>query len=174
VDARIVEIVDLSKLELEASVGAAESLQLQVGQSARLSVDGRPEPIAARIVRINPNATPGNRSVIAYLALADSAGLRQGLFAQGTVAISSTTALALPLSAVRTDKPLPYVQILVDGKVQHQTVTLGARGIGSDAGKADAPLMVAVEGLAAGAQVLAGTVGPLRPGSAISLGAATP
>ena len=30
VDARIVEIVDLSKLELEASVGAAESLQLQV------------------------------------------------------------------------------------------------------------------------------------------------
>jgi len=174
VDARIVEIVDLSKLELEASVGAAESLQLQVGQSARLSVDGRPEPIAARIVRINPNATPGNRSVIAYLALADSAGLRQGLFAQGTVAISSTTALALPLSAVRSDKPLPYVQILVDGKVQHQPVTLGARGIGADAGKADAPFMVAVEGLAAGAQVLAGTVGPLRPGSAISLGAATP
>jgi hypothetical protein len=166
--------VDLSKLELEASVGVAESLQLQVGQSARLSVDGRPEPIAARIVRINPNATPGNRSVIAYLALADSAGLRQGLFAQGTVAISSTTALALPLSAVRTDKPLPYVQLLVDGKVQHQTVTLGARGIGADAGKADAPFMVAVEGLAAGAQVLAGTVGPLRPGSAISLGAATP
>jgi RND family efflux transporter MFP subunit len=174
VDARIVEIVDLSKLELEASVGAAESLQLQVGQSARLSVDGMSAPIAARIVRINPNATPGNRSVIAYLTLADNAGLRQGLFAQGTVAVSSTTALALPLSAVRTDKPLPYVQLLVDGKVQHQTVTLGARGISADAGKADAPIWVAVEGLAAGAKVLAGTVGPLRPDSAIRIGAATP
>ena len=88
--------------------------------------------------------------------------------------MSLRSALALPLSAVRTDKPLPYVQLLVDGKVQHQPVTLGARGIGADASKADAPFMVAVEGLAAGAQVLAGTVGPLRPGSAISLGAATP
>ena len=46
--------------------------------------------------------------------------------------------------------------------------------IGADAGKADAPLLVAVEGLAAGAQVLAGTVGPLRPGSVVSVGAATP
>jgi hypothetical protein len=66
------------------------------------------------------------------------------------------------------------VQTLVDGKVQHQTVALGARGIGADAGKADAPLMVAVDGLAAGAQVLAGTVGPLRPGSVVRVGAATP
>ena len=112
--------------------------------------------------------------MIAYLALADGAGLRQGLFAQGTVAVSSATALALPLSAVRTDKPLPYVQILLDGKVQHQTVTLGVRGIGADAGKADAPLLVALDGLAAGAQVLAGTVGPLRPGSVVRVGAATP
>jgi len=171
VDARIVEIVDLSKLELEASVGAAESVQLAVGQSATLMVDGLATPIAARVARINPSATAGNRSVIAYLALTDGAGLRQGLFAQGTVAVSSTTALALPVSAVRTDKPLPYVQVLVDGKVQHQTVTLGARGTAAPSSGPNPPLLVAVDGLAAGAQVLAGSVGALRPGSAVSLAA---
>jgi RND family efflux transporter MFP subunit len=171
VDARIVEIVDLSKLELEASVGAAESVQLAVGQSATLTVDGVAAPIGARVARINPSATAGNRSVIAYLALTDGAGLRQGLFAQGTVAVSSTTALALPVSAVRTDKPLPYVQVLVDGKVQHQTVTLGARGTAAPSSGPNPPLLVAVDGLAAGAQVLAGSVGALRPGSAVSLAA---
>ena len=171
VDARIVEIVDLSKLELEASVGAAESVQLAVGQIATLMVDGVAAPIGARVVRINPSATAGNRSVIAYLALTDGAGLRQGLFAQGTVAVSSTTALALPVSAVRTDKPLPYVQVLVDGKVQHQTVTLGARGTAAPSSGPNPPLLVAVDGLAAGAQVLAGSVGALRPGSAVSLAA---
>jgi RND family efflux transporter MFP subunit len=171
VDTRIVEIVDLSKLELEASVGAADSVQLQVGQSARLTVDGIATPIAARVARINPNAAPGSRSVIAYLALADSKGLRQGLFAQGTVAVASITALTLPVSAVRTDKPLPYVQMLVDGKVQHQNVTLGVRGTAPDGSGPNPPLLVAVEGIAAGAQVLAGSVGPLRPGSAVSLAA---
>ena len=157
-----------------ATLPAADSVRLRVGQTAVLDVEGAPGRITARVTRINPSAQAGSRSVVAYLSVQAQAGLRQGLFAQGAVAISSTTALALPLSAVRTDKPLPYVQLLVDGKVQHQTVTLGARGISADAGKADAPLMVAVEGLAAGAQVLAGTVGPLRPGSAISIGAATP
>lgn len=171
VDARMLEIVDLSRLELEASVAAADSVQLQVGQSARLSVEGIATPIAARVARINPNAAPGNRAVIAYLTLADSTGLRQGLFAQGTVAVASVTALALPLSAVRTDKPLPYVQMLVDGTVQHQTVVLGARGTGAADGGPNPPLLVELQGLSAGAQVLAGSVGPLRPGSAVSLAA---
>lgn len=169
VDARILEIVDLSKLELEASVGAADSVQLQVGQSARLTVDGVTTPIAARVARISPNAAPGSRAVIAYLALADSTGLRQGLFAQGTVAVASVTALALPISAVRTDRPQPYVQVLVDGKVQHQNVTLGARGSADAGGGSNPQLLVAVEGIAAGTQVLAGSVGPLRPGSAVSV-----
>jgi hypothetical protein len=84
------------------------------------------------VARINPSAQAGSRSVLAYLALADTTGLRQGLFAQGTVATGSASALAVPLSAVRTDKPSPYVQVVENGKVVHKPVTPGARG---EAGK---------------------------------------
>ena len=87
-------------------------------------MEGSPRPVAARVVRINPSAQAGSRSVLAYLSLADPAGLRQGLFAQGTLAVGRASALAVPLSAVRTDKP--FVQVVEDNKVAHKPVQTGA------------------------------------------------
>lgn len=161
VDARIVEIVDLSSLELEASLSAADSLGVHVGQSARLTVEGAAQPIAAKVVRINPSAVAGSRSVLAYLALESNTGLRQGLFAQGTLGTGSLKTLALPLSAVRTDKPQPYVQLVVNQQVVHQTVVPGAQG------EWEGQTMVAVPGLADDAQVLQGRVGAVRAGTLV-------
>jgi RND family efflux transporter MFP subunit len=128
VDARIVEIVDLSKLELEANLSATDSLNVKVGQTAQLTIEGAATRVKATVVRVNPSAVAGSRAVLAYLAIDSSANLRQGLFAQGTLATGSTRTLAVPLSAVRTDKPLPYVQAIVNGSIVHQTVVLGAKG----------------------------------------------
>jgi hypothetical protein len=75
--------------------------------------------------------------------------------------------LALPLSAVRTDKPLPYVQTVADGKVLHQTVELGPRGQWGE------QTMAGVKGLAAGTNVLAGSVGGLREGTLVKLNQGT-
>jgi RND family efflux transporter MFP subunit len=161
VDGRVIEIVDLSRLELEAALGAADSVQVRVGQEATLQVEGSPRPIAARVARINPTAQAGSRSVLAYLVLADTTGLRQGLFAQGTLSVGRTSGLAVPLSAVRTDKPAPYVQVVEDGKVVHQAVLPGARG------EAERETWVAVTGLAAGASVIRGHVGQLREGTMV-------
>jgi len=160
-DARVIEIVDLSRLELEASLSAADSLELQVGQQAALQVEGSAKPLPARVVRINPSAQAGSRSVLAYLALADTTGLRQGLFAQGTVATGRAAALAVPLPAVRTDKPSPYVQVVENGKVAHKAVTPGARG------ESDKETWVGVSGLQPGAMVIRGHVGPLREGTVV-------
>jgi RND family efflux transporter MFP subunit len=161
IDGRVIEIVDLSRLELEATLSAADSLEVRVGQEAKLQVEGRTQPIAARVARINPSAQAGSRSVLAYLALTDTSGLRQGLFAQGSLAIGRVPALAVPLSAVRTDKPAPYVQVVEDNKVAHRAVQAGARG------EADQESWVAVEGLQPGAVVIRGHVGPLREGTAV-------
>ena len=161
IDGRVIEIVDLSRLELEATLTAADSVEVSVGQQALLQVEGSPRPVAARVVRINPSAQAGSRSVLAYLSLADPAGLRQGLFAQGTLAVGRASALAVPLSAVRTDKPAPYVQVVEDNKVAHKPVQTGARG------EAEKDSWVAVQGLQPGAAVIRGHVGLLREGTAV-------
>ena len=73
------------------------------------------------------------------------------------------TALALPLSAVRIDKPAPYVQVVTDNRIAHRAVETGQRG------NVDGQTMVAVTGIADGTLVVAGTLGPLREGTAVRL-----
>ena len=172
IEARVVEIVDLNRLELEASLEAADSLQVKIGQTAELAVEGSRQTLLAKVVRINPSALAGSRAVLAYLSVTpDAMELRQGLFAQGTLQIGSLRTLALPVSAVRTDKAMPYVQVLVPAagaatqgqQVLHQTVRLGSRStVGGES-------MVGVEGVAEGSTVLAGSVGMLREGTLTKL-----
>ena len=165
IDARIVEIVDLSRLELEATLSAAESTQIQVGQNAELQIEGSPKTVAAKLVRINPSAQAGSRSVLAYLSIdntkPDALPLRQGLFAQGTLGTARTSLLAVPLSSVRTDRPAPYVQAIDNGKVAYKTVELSARGtaVGTD--------VVAIKGLAENTPVILGNIGTLREGTSV-------
>ncbi len=166
VDARIVEIVDLSRMEIEAALSAADSVGVRVGQQAQLQVEGHAQPLPARVARINPSTQAGSRSVLVYLQLKPQTGLRQGLFAQGTLGTERLKTLAVPLQAVRTDKPQPYVQVVQGQQVRHVTVTLGARG------QAEGQDMVAVGGLPEGSTVLAGAVGPLREGTTVRYTAA--
>lgn len=160
VDARIVEIVNGAKLELEAALNPADSLLVRPGQSALLRLDGSPQPIRARVARINPTANASTRTVTAYLAIENNAGLRQGLFAQGELATGSANkALAIPLNSVRTDKPQPYVQILKDGKVEHLRVEITQRSQWQGVAYA------AIEGVPLDTPVLAGTLGAVRAGT---------
>ena len=164
-EARIVEIVDLSRLELEASISPADSVAVRVGQQALLRIEGVAQPIAATVARINPSAQAGSRSVLIYLTVAAQPGLRQGLFAQGQLATETQRALAVPLNAVRTDKPLPYVQVVEGDRIAHRTVQTGVRG------QVDGELWVAVQGVADGARVLRGAAGVVREGTQVKLAA---
>ncbi len=161
VDARIVEIVDLSRMELEAAVSAGDAPQVRVGQGALLRLEGSAEPVKARVARINPSTQAGSRSVLVYLAVEPAAALRQGLFAEGTLGTAQVSALAVPVSALRTDKPEPYVQVVEDNRIAHKPVKPGVRG--DAAGEA----MVAVAGIAENALVVTGGVGMLRQGTAV-------
>lgn len=165
VDARVIEIVDLSRLELEATLSAADSVAVRVGQQATLQIEGNSQPVTARVVRINPSAQAGSRSVLVYLGLDRVDGLRQGLFAQGTLGTSRTSAVAVPLTAMRTDRPAPYVQVVENDKVAHKPVDAGARG--RDEKDAGGELLVAVQGIPAGTLVIQGSVGSLREGTAV-------
>ncbi len=174
VDVRVLEIVDLSRLELEASISPADALAVRPGQRATLQIEGSTQTVTATVARINPSAQGGSRSVLAYLSInntpaanstAQPSGLRQGLFARGTLGTTRISALAVPLSAVRTDKPSPYVQVVENSQVAHKPVELGVRG--NSVADAGSGAMVAVKGLTENAVVIAGAVGALREGTAV-------
>lgn len=175
IDGRIVEIVDLSRLELEAQIAPEDVVQLRVGQAATLQIDGLQQPISARVVRINPSAQAGSRAVLAYLELAADAaslGVRQGLFARGSIELARREALVVPASALRFDQAKPYVLVVEGGKAVARVVSTGARGDVAVGGKTE-PAVEITSGLEPGAAVLRGTVGALREGTLVKLPAQT-
>ena len=163
IDARIVEIVDLSRLELEANLAASDSVAVRIGQTASLQIEGNTKSVNARVTRINPTATAGSRSVLVYLTLENAQGLRQGMFAQGTLATVMLKTLAVPKASIRTDKPAPYVQVIENKKIAHKTVTLGSKG------EFEGSEYVAVQGLSENSVVLQGNVGMVREGIAATM-----
>ena len=170
VDTRIIEVVDLSRLELEALLNPADSVAVQVGQKAQLTIEGVGAPVPATVVRISPSAQAGSRTVPVYLRVEQAPGatpLRQGLFVQGTLDTGRADVLAVPLDAVRTDKPAPYLQVLKDGRVAYAEVKTGNRAV------VDGQTLMAVEGVPEGTAVIAGRIGQLREGTAVTLAAST-
>lgn len=158
IEARLVEVINLSQLELEAALTAEDASLVRVGMTAQLKVEGVDTPITAKVLRINPSAQTGSRSILMYLGIKGREGLRQGQFAQGSLGTQTVQAIAVPLDSVRTDKPQPYVQVVQDGKVAHITVRTDVRSEG------ERESLVAVTGVAEGTQVLTGSVGPVREG----------
>jgi RND family efflux transporter MFP subunit len=169
IEARLVEVINLSQLEMEAALTAEDASRVRVGMTAQLQVEGVAQPVPAKVLRINPSAQTGSRSVLVYLGIQGREGLRQGLFAQGSLGTQSLQVLAVPVSSVRTDKPQPYVQVVQDGKLVHITVRTAERSEGEQQS------LVAVTGVAEGAQVLSGSVGAVREGVQVKFTAqATP
>ena len=162
IDTKLVEIVDLARIEVESALAPEDVAALTIGRSATLQVDGIAAPVAARVARINPSAQAGTRAIMVYLAVEPQPALRQGLFARGTIELDRKRALALPLSAVRTDQARPYVMLVRDGRAAAMPVTLGARGaIGGE------PWVEIAAGLGEGAQVLGASTGVVRDGTPV-------
>ena len=169
IDGRVLEVVDLSRLELEALLSPADSLAVRVGQKAQLQIEGSTEPVVATVARINPSAQAGSRTVPVYLAIAQNRGapaLRQSLFVQGLLDTGRADVLTVPLDAVRTDKPAPYIQAVQGGKVAYLPVKTGARAV------VDGQTLVAIEGAPEGTVVVSGRMGQLREGTAVTTAAA--
>ena len=165
VEARILELIDTSAFELEAALSPADASRVQTGQTVLLRVEGMAVPVSARVARISPSVQAGSRNVLVYLQLSATAGLRQGLFAQGHIEVASTQGVAVPQSSVRNDKPQPYVQLIEQGKVVHRTVALNTAGISASTGE---PLWLLPE-LAEGSPVLRAQAGLIREGTEVRL-----
>jgi RND family efflux transporter MFP subunit len=168
-DAKVVSIVDLSRLQLEAPVPPAAIGQVRVGQAMNFRVEGFGErEFAGRIERINPAATAGSRSISVYAVIDNREGLlRGGMFAQGALTLSHIDgALAVPASAVREEIGQTFVYAIADGLVKKRNVKVGA----PDA----AGRVQVLDGLAAGDRIVRVNLGSLREGVAARLSGPQP
>ena len=168
VDSRIVEIVDLAQLELPAAIPAERAGALRVGQRARLQVDGVPQPLDARVARINPATQGGTRAIVAYLRVEPAPGLRQGQFARGSVEVEQAVVLALPQNTLRSERSTPQVLVAEDGRAVARPLRLGRRGE-ADFGAGPEAAVEVQDGLGDGALVLRPSVGNLPAGALLRL-----
>ena len=166
IDTKVVEIVNLEQFEIEAALPAQDAASVKTGMKAELQIEGADQAVTATVLRINPSAQTGSRSVLVYLGVPGREGLRQGAFAQGTLGTRKVEAIAVPLGSVRTDKPQPYVQLIEGDSVRHVQVQTGARL------QAGSQTRVVVTGLTDGARVLAPGVGAMREGVKVKPAAA--
>jgi RND family efflux transporter MFP subunit len=175
-DGRVVEVVDLSALELEAAVPAQDVTQVKVGQAASVVPDGMTQAVQGAVARIAPATQGVSRNVMVYIKLAPQAGapLKQGMFAQGLLKIGNAAdQLAVPVNAVRVDEPQPYVWLLSGGaeganKLVKRVVTLGART------QTDTDTLISISsGLANNERILRGGISSIADNTLVSIASVT-
>ncbi len=160
-DMSIMQIVDLSRMELEASVPVSEIPGIKIGQEISFSVDGFADrKFQGKVERINPSADAGSRSISVFLALPNpEQALKGGMFATGKLAAQSRSAVnAVPLVALREEGGQSYVFVIEKDKIERKSVTAGTRNI-------DMGMVEIREGLDIGAQVVAVKMDGLKPGA---------
>jgi membrane fusion protein (multidrug efflux system) len=164
-DSPVFSIVDLKQLTLDAQVPASDIPRVKVGQEVQFRVDGfGAQNFAGKVVRINPSTEAGSRAMIVYIGVDNGNGLlRAGMFAKGAITTEKSAARPLlPLTAVRKEKGDDVVYRIDGGKVVAQPVKLGLRN-------GDEGLVEVLDGVDAGATVLALPLDGIKPGSRVKL-----
>ncbi|MBK9522631.1 MAG: efflux RND transporter periplasmic adaptor subunit [Rhodocyclaceae bacterium] len=129
-DAPIVNIVNLSRLELEAAIPASDIPGVVIGQSVRFRVDGFGErQFEGKIERINPVAEPGSRAIKLFVAVPNpDYSLKGGMFAEGVVMLAqAAVSPVIPYSAVFEEAGQSYVFTIESGKLAKHAVTVGQK-----------------------------------------------
>lgn len=166
VDGKLLDVVDLSKMELEVAVPTSDILSIAPGQEVAVKVEGLAQPMPARVARINPATQAGSRSIMAYLQLDNPQSLlRAGMFGEARLTLSKKSGvLALPQSALQGNGDSFFVYAIEGDKLERKTVQTGVTG--SDG---DAVLVEITGGLAPGAQVVRRNLGNLPTGATVKV-----
>ncbi|WP_245549214.1 efflux RND transporter periplasmic adaptor subunit [Noviherbaspirillum massiliense] len=165
-DNRLLDIVDLRQMEMEAAVPAADIVNITIGQEVQVRVEGLSAPLTGTVVRINPSTQSGSRSILTYVQIANPQGLlRAGMFGEAQLTIARKAGvLTVPQSAIQSDAGQTYVYAIENGKLLQKPVELGMRG---DDGGGNA--VEILKGLESGAQIVRNNLGTLRTGTPIRI-----
>ena len=159
-------IIDPSSMRLEAAVPSDDLRSLRVGAPVQFQVRGYDEPLVGRIERIAPQADATTRQVPIFVALPNESGrLLAGLFAEGRVISEAASGLVVPLNAVNSSGPAPWVLRVAGGKTEKVDVQLGLRDERTER-------VQIVAGVNDGDILLRGAAQGITPGTPVQVGGA--
>ncbi len=165
-DNKLLDIVDLRKMELEAAVPTSDIASVSRDQRVVLRIEGLPQTFEGKVVRINPATQAGSRSVLVYVQVNNPDGLlRAGMFAEAQLILTSKPGvLALPQNALRKDGQSAYVYVIEGDRLARKPVVPGMNGR-----RGNEYLTEIVSGLDFGAKVVATDMGSLQPGTQVRM-----
>lgn len=160
VDMKLLSLVDLARMELEAAVPASEIPSVAAGQEVAFRVEGFGErSFTGRVARIAPQSTAGSRSILVYIDMPNVDGtLKGGMFAKGNLTLTRRdSVVAAPIAALREERGDTVVYAIKDGRLARLPVKTGARND-------DEAWAEITQGLEAGVQVIKTNLGIMNPG----------
>jgi membrane fusion protein, multidrug efflux system len=169
-NAELLQLVDMSTVEVAASVPTSRISDIAIGQVARLRFEGVGERVfEGRVARIAPEAETGSRAITVFVTLPNTDGaIRGGMFAVGEIAVETMErVVALSPAAIRQDEAGAFVLAARDGRLERQAVETGA----------DLPregLVVVRSGVAAGETVVVAPLPDLKAETAVTIEGAGP
>jgi RND family efflux transporter MFP subunit len=156
--------VDLTRMELQGNAPVGAASELKPGQAVGIRVDGIPgRTFEGKVVRINPVADEGTRTIRAYSIIDNSDGvLLGGMFATGSVVVGEIDeALAVSTVALREDADGNHLLRIADGRLLRTPVETGGTWAGG--------LTQITGGLAAGETIVAAPLPELQDGDAVKI-----
>jgi len=166
VDNKLLDVVDLRQMELEAPVPTADILKVKLGQEVLVRVEGLPDAVAGKVVRINPATQSGSRSIMVYVRIDNPDNLlRAGMFADASLTLDKRDAvLTVPATAIQNEGGKAYVYTIENGKLARRDVVTGLRGVDSKGNAVEIS-----SGLQDGARIVKANLGNLNAGTPVKI-----
>jgi HlyD family secretion protein len=155
-------IIRGGRLEFRAEVPASELGRIKIKQNVAV-VAGDNLTAAGTVRSIAPTVDPQTRNALVYVDLANSGGIKAGMFAKGQFDLGQSQGVTVPTSAVIRRDGAEFVYVLEgDSKVRQTKVQSGSQ----------VDNQIEVRGLKAGVKVVNSGAGFLADGDTVSVVAA--
>ncbi|OHV84493.1 efflux RND transporter periplasmic adaptor subunit [Rhizobium sp. LCM 4573] len=146
-------------IELVADLSETDIQKIKAGQKAIVTIAGGRTTIEGKVRLVSPTVDPTTRLGLVHIVIDDESGARAGMYAKADIIVSEANALALPLSAVITNRDGSSARKVEDNVVKQVKIETGIQDNG---------FVEVVSGLEAGDMVVSKAGAFVRDGDKIA------
>lgn len=118
------------EIELVADVPESEIGRIKPGQTARVTVAGTRNVLEGKVRLVSPVVDQTTRLGAVHVIVDGNAGAKAGMYASAEIIISEVSALALPQSAVTTERSGSIARMVEDNVVKQVSIETGIQDKG--------------------------------------------